>query len=346
MDSRRWARVVTFAVLLMTLAGPGATGTGAQGSPAAGAEGRLEVAVTFSILADLVANVGGDAVTVSVLVPAGGDAHTFEPSPDDITVIEGADLLFENGLGFEPWLDDLYGASASAAERVVVTEGLDLIEAGSEGEDDHSEDGNGHADEGDGHADEGDGQADDDDDHGDGEHDPHVWHDVANAMAMTETIRDALSRVDPANAATYAANAELALASLTALDAFVVAEVAKLAEDRRKLVTSHDTFAYFARRYGFEVVGTALSSMSTESGDPSAQQIAELVDAIDAAGVPAIFAENVSNPDLMRSIADEAGVELAPPLYTDALGEPGGDADTYDEIVRINVTTIVTALAG
>ncbi|MEJ7762664.1 MAG: zinc ABC transporter substrate-binding protein [Thermomicrobiales bacterium] len=328
MNVGRWIRVVALAVMSLTLVGSGAARTRAQGSPVAD-DSPLNVAVSFSILADLVANVGGDAVSVSVLVPSGSDAHTFEPSPDDVAIIEGADLLFENGLGFESWLDDLYGASGSAAERVVVTDGLDLIEAGAGDED--------HADEGE-HADEDEGG------HADGEHDPHVWHDVANAIAMTETIRDALSRVDPANASTYAANADAALASLTELDAFVVERVAGLDEDQRKLVTSHDTFGYFARRYGFEVIGTALGSMATESGDPSAQQIAGLVDAIDAAGVPAIFAENVSNPDLMRSIADEAGVELAPPLYTDALGEPGGDADTYDEIIRHNVTTIVTAL--
>ena len=330
----RWARVVALAFMLLTLTGHAGARAAAQGSPVAG-DAPLGVAVSFSILADLVANVGGDAVTVSVLVPAGSDAHTFEPSPDDIAMIEAAEVLFENGLGFEPWLDDLYDASGSVAERVVVTDGLDLIETGDANEDDHAAE--------DDH-DDGEGSGEDEGDHADGEHDPHVWHDVANAIAITGTIRDALTRVDPANAATYAANADIALASLADLDAFVVSQVAGLAEDRRRLVTSHDTFGYFARRYGFEVIGTALDSMSTESGDPPAQQIVGLVDAIQAAGVPAIFAENVSNPDLMESIAAEAGVELAPTLYTDALGEPGGDADTYDEIIRANVTTIVTAL--
>ncbi|MBA2755082.1 MAG: zinc ABC transporter substrate-binding protein, partial [Chloroflexia bacterium] len=222
----RWARVVALAFMLLTLTGHAGARAAAQGSPAAG-DAPLDVAVSFSILADLVANVGGEAVAVTVLVPAGSDAHTFEPSPDDIAVIERAEVLFENGLGFEPWLDDLYDASGSAAERVVVTDGLDLIEAGE-----------GHADKGEGASPEA------GDDHAAGEHDPHVWHDVANAIAMTGTIRDALTRVDPANSTTYAANTDVALASLADLDAFVVSQVAGLEEDRRRLVTSHDTFGY------------------------------------------------------------------------------------------------------
>jgi ABC-type Zn uptake system ZnuABC Zn-binding protein ZnuA len=163
---------------------------------------------------------------------------------------------------------------------------------------------------------------------------------------MVESIRDALVAADHDRAATYQANADAYLARLQSLDDFVVAEVAKLPEERRKLVTSHDTFAYFAARYGFEVVGTALGSVSTEGADPSASEIADLVDQIKAAGVPAIFAENVTNPALMESIADEAGVELAPTLYTDALGESGSDGDTYEKMVTANVTTIVTALSA
>ena len=122
--------------------------------------------------------------------------------------------------------------------------------------------------------------------------------------------------------------------------------MAGLPDERRRLVTSHDTFAYYARAYGFEIVGTALGSVSTEVGEPSAQQFAALVAEIQEAGVPAIFAENVANPDLMQSIADEAGVALAPPLYTDALSEPGGPAETYVALMRTNTTTIVTALGG
>jgi ABC-type Zn uptake system ZnuABC Zn-binding protein ZnuA len=181
---------------------------------------------------------------------------------------------------------------------------------------------------------------------GRGAFDPHVWLDAANAIVIVENIRDALTAADPGNARLYAANAEAAIAELEALDAEIRDEVATLPAERRKLVTSHDTFAYFARAYGFTVLGTALGSLSTEVGDPSARDIALLISEIEAAGVPAIFAENVANPDLMAAIAAEAGVTLAPPLYTDALGPPGSPGETYEGMMRSNVATIVASLSG
>ncbi len=161
---------------------------------------------------------------------------------------------------------------------------------------------------------------------------------------MVDNIREALDAADPAHAATYDANAAAYTAELKALDAWVREQVATLPPERRKLVTNHDTFAYFAKAYGFEILGTALGSISTEVGDPSAQKIVALVDEIDNAGVCAIFAENVANPDLMESIAAEAGVALAPPLYTDALGPADSPGGTYVGMMQSNVTTIVTAL--
>ena len=163
---------------------------------------------------------------------------------------------------------------------------------------------------------------------------------------MVENIRDALVTADPEDAAVYEANAAAKIADLEVLDAWVREQVATISEDRRKLVTSHDTFGYFADAYGFEVIGTALGSASTEAGDPSARDVAILIEEIANAGVPAIFAENVSNPDLMESIAVEAGVILAPPLFTDALGAPGTEASSYDGMMRGNVTIIVNALNG
>jgi ABC-type Zn uptake system ZnuABC Zn-binding protein ZnuA len=186
----------------------------------------------------------------------------------------------------------------------------------------------------------------DEDEHSHGEYDPHVWNDPNNAMAMVEAIRDALVAADSANAATYAANAEAYLAQLRELDAFVQQETDTLPAERRKLVTTHDTFGYFAERYGYEVVGTALGSVSTEAADPAAGEIAELVNEIQAASVPAIFAESSNNGQLMERIAQAAGVRLAPPLYPEALSPPDGPAPTYLDLVRYNVQTIVTALAN
>jgi ABC-type Zn uptake system ZnuABC Zn-binding protein ZnuA len=288
----------------------------------------VRVIATFSVLGDIVARVGGDRVEVSVLIPSGADAHVFEPTPEDAAKLEDAAVVFENGLGFEPWLDELYEASASDAARVVVTEGITPRAFGEE-ESDHEEE---HED------------GEEHDEHG--EFDPHAWHDVQNAVVEAEAIRAALGAADPANAAIYDTNAAAYTAELQELDAYIVGQVATLPEERRRLVTSHDTFGYFAVRYGFEIVGTALGSISTEGGDPSARAINDLIDAIKDTEVPAIFAENVSNPSLMETIADEAGVTLAPTLYTDALGEPGSPGETYLGMIRFNVDTIVGALSA
>ncbi|HEV2108104.1 MAG TPA: zinc ABC transporter substrate-binding protein [Thermomicrobiales bacterium] len=311
----QFLRAAMLGALILALVGGRISASAAQ-SPSP--DEPLQVIASFSILGDLVANVGGDAVSLTTLVRVGADAHTFEPTPADVENLAEADLIVMNGLGFETWLDDLYEAADTDAERVVVTTGLDLLPAG-EGQ--HEEEGRAR-----------------------GESDPHVWHDVNNVVLMVEAIRDALVAANPANADVYRANADAYLAELEKLDAFIVEQVETLPEERRKLVTSHDTFGYFADRYGFEVIGTALGSASTEVADPSAREIVELVDEIRASGVPAIFAENVSNSALMEQIAEEAGVELAPKLYTDALGEPGGEAGAYIDMMRYNVTTIVEAL--
>jgi zinc/manganese transport system substrate-binding protein len=309
---------------------PGATAAGTAAPPTAAAtsQTKLPVVASFSILGDLVQQVGGDKVEVRTLVGAGADAHTFEPSPADSAALTRAVLVFENGLGFEPWLERLYAASGSKARRVVVTDGLTAL---------HAEE-----DEGDGH-----GQAakeKDKDDHGHGEQNPHAWHDVRHAQHMVGVIREALAAADPANAAVYRANGDRYLTELQALDTWIGEQVNSLPPERRKLVTTHDTFRYFAVRYGFEVVGTALGAASTEAAEPSAGEFARLVQAIKDAGVPAIFAENVANPRLMERLAHEAGVTLAPTLYTDALGQPGSNGETYVKMMRYNVTTIVDAL--
>jgi zinc/manganese transport system substrate-binding protein len=285
---------------------------------------NLRVVATFSILGDLVQNVGGEHITLHTLVGPGGDAHTFDPSPADSVALVEAKLIIENGLAFEPWLDDLYSASGSQAKRIVATANVTPLPAEDE-----------HADEDDDH---------DEADHDHGEYDPHVWSDVANTMRMVETIRDALVEADPEHAADYRANAERYLAELQKLDDEIVAQTNTLPPERRKLVTAHDTMRYFANRYGYEIVGTALGSLSTETADPSAGELVALVEQIKAANVPAIFAENVQSARLMERIAQEAGVKIAPTLYSDALGESDSEGATYLAMIRYNITTIVTVL--
>lgn len=322
----------------------------------------VRVVATFSILADWVGNVGGENIELTTIVPAGGDAHTFDPSPEQVASIAEADVIFEIGLGFESWLDDMVDASGSTAERVVVSDGMELLTGEGAHADEEEQEDEAHADEE--HADEEAGdehgaspevdtQAHEDEDHADeeaghdhGETDPHVWGSVANATIAVDVIRTHLGEVDPDRADAYDTNAAAYLGQLEELDASIQTATEALPDDARKLVTTHDTFGYYADAYGFVVVGTALNSLSTEGGDPPASEIAALVGEIQAQGVPAIFAENVSNNDLMQTIADEAGVTLAPPLYTDALGEPGSEGDTYIAMMTYNTDTIVTALAG
>lgn len=284
-----------------------------------GTAGKLKVVATFSILGDITRNVGGEAIDLTVLASAGLDPHTYQPSPADLAKVAEADVVIENGLHFEGWLDGIIESSESLATRAAVGEAVSPLRNAP------------HADE------------EPADDHGHGEVDPHVWHSVANTIQMTKAIRDALAQADPANAATYHANAEAYIGQLQALDKWVFEQVGTLPEARRKLVTAHDTFGYFADRYGFEVIGTLLPT-TTEGAMPSAQHLARLVDGVRAAGVPAIFAENVSANGAINQIASEAGVAVVASLYTDALGSAGSGADTYIGLMRHNVQTIVGEL--
>ncbi len=305
--------------------------------PAVAQSERLQVVATNSILGDLVNNVAGDTADVIVLVPTGGDPHTYEPTPVDAESIADADIVFENGLGLEVWLDDVFEASGSDGQRVVVTNGITPMWVADEPE--HGEDGAA--------ATPAEGSiATPAEATEEGELDPHVWFDVANAKLMVAAIETALATADPDNAAAYQANAAAYQTQLDELDSLIVTQVGTLAVEQRRLVTSHDTFAYFAARYGFEIVGTALGSITTEAADPSASEIAALIDAIEASGVAAIFPENTSSSDLLDQIASEADVVVAPELYTDALGEEGSDGGTYIDMMTYDVTTIVTALRG
>jgi zinc/manganese transport system substrate-binding protein/manganese/iron transport system substrate-binding protein len=284
---------------------------------------------------DWVRNVAGDKVDFTTYVGAGADVHDFEPTPSDVAKLSEANLVFEIGAGLESWLDNIVQSSGTQATRVVLTNGLTLREAGEEAHG-HAEEK--HAD--DTHADE----KKEADTHGHGEYDPHVWQDPKNVMTMVGTIRDALVQADPANAAFYRQNAETYLAKLDEMDAAVLGTLEQLPAAQRKLVTSHDALGYFAERYGFEVVGSVIASLSTEAGEPSAQDIVALVDGIKAQGVKAIFLESMANPKLVERVASEAGVVIGPELYTDALGPAGSPGATYIDAMQFNARAIVDAL--
>ncbi len=267
------------------------------------------IITTFSVLADMTQQIAGDTATVTSLVPLNGDAHVFEPTPANGVALVNATAVIELGVGFEPWFADLYAASGSNATRITASNGVTPLQAGAEV-------------------------------------DPHIWHDVANAIIMAQAIRDGLITAMPGQQTVITANAERYIAELQALDNDVVTQIATIPAAQRKLVTSHDTFGYFAARYGFEIVGSGLGSVTTESSDPDAQGLIQLITDIKASGMPAIFVENMSNPKVMQQIAQAADVAIAPPLYTDAMGDANSEGATYIEMMRYNVRTIVTALTG
>ncbi len=313
--------------MLLTACGAAAAPTRAPVATTAPA--RLKVVATFSILGDFVANVGGDKLDLSVLVPAGGDAHDFEPAPSDAARIADAALVFENGVEFESWLDTLYKSSGSKAGRVIVSDGIELHEGGGHHVEKAASDATPEAKEA--------GREQ-------GGHDPHVWQDVKNAIRMVRNIESALANADAPNAATYKANAAAYIAKLEALDAEIAQAAEALPRASRKIVTSHDALGYFGERYGFDIVGEVINGLSTEAGEPSAQEVVKLVDAIKAQGVKAIFPESVTNPKLVERVAVEAGVKVGGELYSDALGEPGSNGATYIDAMRANVKTLLDAL--
>ena len=263
---------------------------------------KIKAIATTSIIGDVVKNVTGDAVNLVVLVGPDGDAHEYEPIPVDSVNISKADIIFENGLHLEHWLDKLYAASGSKARRVVVSEGVSARTM----EDNPQET------------------------------DPHAWQDVTNVILYTKNVRDALITIDPANKDRYEANAKAYIDQLQSLDAWVKSQVALIPTDKRKLVTNHDALGYFARRYGFQIIGTVIPSATTEASDPSAKQTAELLNIIKSSGVHAIFSENMANPKLAQTLANEAGVVVGPELYTDALGPIGSDGETYIKMIKHN----------
>ncbi|MCS7072822.1 MAG: zinc ABC transporter substrate-binding protein, partial [Anaerolinea sp.] len=292
---------------------------------------------------DIVGVIGGDNIELTVLVGPDGDPHVYEPTPQDVAALAEADLLFENGLELEPWIDDLYTASGSSAVRVAVSEGVDVIPLMGHEHGHHEHEHQNESPVGEGEMHQGEAMTDARA-HEHGEFDPHTWMSPRNVIIMVENIRAALSEADPDHAEMYAANAEAYIAQLNELDAYIREQVATIPEAHRVLITTHELFGYFARDYGFELTDSALGSITTEAADPSAAQIAAVIDEIRAFGVPAVFVENVGNPELMEQIAREAGVTLAPPLYTHGLGPAGSGAETYLNMMRYNIDVIAEAL--
>lgn len=312
-------------VLLLVAGACGAEGDG-EG------DGTATIVATTSILGDVVESIVGDDARVDVLIPAGVDPHAFEPSAREAAQLRDATLVVANGLGLEaglgPALDAARDDGVEVLEVAPLVDPLPFGAAHVHGDEDDGGDDDHHGDDG---------------DHGD--LDPHVWHDPLRMAAAVPAIVDALVSADPAlDAAALAERADALVADLEAVDAGVVEVLEVVPPERRFLVTSHDTFGYFADRYGFEVVGVVIPGGDTLAS-PSAADLADLVEEVVDHDLPAVFAENVGSTALSETLAAEAGREVAVvSLFTDALGEPGSGAETYLGMLRTNAGLVADAL--
>jgi zinc/manganese transport system substrate-binding protein len=285
------------------------------GLPAsADAADKIKAVASFSILGDMVKQVGGDRIELATLVGPDGDAHVFEPTPSDAKTLAGAQILFMNGLGFEGWMERLEKSSGFKGKVVVASEGV-KPRTMTEEEDGKAEEIT----------------------------DPHAWQSLANGKLYIANIRNGLIAVDPDGKAIYEANAAKYLDEIGAEDEAVKAALAKLPEDRRKIITSHDAFGYFGAAYGLKVI--APEGVSTEA-EASAKDVAKIIRQIRAEHIPAVFMENITDHRLLDQIARETGAKIGGTLYTDALPPPDGPAPTYLDMFRNNVGVLTAALSS
>ncbi len=272
----------------------------------------MGVLASFSILADFVRQIGGNRVAVSMLVQPGGDAHVYDPAPADVQRMAKAGLIVINGLGLEGWIPRLIEAAGAKAKVVTATKGITGRQSAPNGNDaPHT--------------------------------DPHAWQSVANARIYVANIRDGLIASDPDGAGLYASTAAAYLAKLDALEAEVRTAMGALPPARRRIITTHDAFGYFAAAYGVEMI--APQGVSTDS-EPSARDVARMIRQIKTEKIPAVFLENVTDPRLLQRIAAESGAKVGGTLYSDSLSAPDGPAGTYIDMVRHNIRQLSAALAN
>ena len=287
------------------------------------AQDRPVAVATFSILADLTQRVAGDHAQVLTLVGPNGDAHVFEPGPKESAELAHADLLIANGLGFEPWLQRLEDASGFKGRVIVASDGVAPLAA----EEEH---------EGEAHEEE----AEEEGHHHEGV-DPHAFQDLANARIYVANIAKGLSEAAPDHAADFKANADKLIAEIAALDQQLKADFGAIPQEKRRVLTSHDAFHYFGRAYGIEFV--SVQGLSTEA-EPTADDLAKVVRQARDGHLSAIFLENMSDPRLAETVAQESGVRMGGELYADALSDPGGPAPDYLSLIRYNAKQLLAAM--
>jgi zinc/manganese transport system substrate-binding protein len=272
----------------------------------AGARAEFNVASLSTITTDIARNVGGDAVNVIPIIKPGVDPHEFQPSPLDVKQIESANLVLITGKGMEGYLTKLEEAVGNKAKFVDTGSAILSLKLEEEGKT---------------------------------LEDPHWWHSIENMKKATVVVKKHFVDADPANKAAYEKNAAAYLAMLTDLEKWARQEVSKLPREKRKLVTSHDAFQYFARDFGFKIY--AIEGVSTDD-QPSSKKITDLIKTIRNEGVKAVFFESIENPKVVGEITKETGAKVGGELYADGLGDK--EASTYPDMVRYNITAIVESL--
>lgn len=273
----------------------------------------LKVVASFSVLGDLAQQVGGVRISVHTLVGTDADAHVFQPTPADAKTIAQANVVIVNGLGFEGWINRLVKSSGYRGTIVVASQGVKAIKR-TEGEHhDHEDD-----------------------------FDPHAWQDLANVLRYVDNIAQALIAADPAGQGTYLANANRYKQEISALDGELKRAFKAIPVARRKVVTTHDAFGYFANAYGVAFLSPV--GINTEA-EASAADIARLIKQVRSDKIPAVFMENISDPRLIERIRLESGARIGGRLFSDALSPAGGPAPTYLDMMRQNAKALVDALA-
>jgi zinc/manganese transport system substrate-binding protein len=278
--------------------------------------GRLPVVASFSIVADVALAVGGGRIALTTLVKPGVDGHVYAPTPADARTVGEARIVIVNGLKFEAWMTRLIQSSGSKAVIVEAAMGVKTLK-----------DRGGHAH---GHS------------HGHAAVDPHAWQSAANMKIYAANIRDALTAADPSGKADYEANAARYIGELDQLDRDIKAAVARIPPDRRKVITSHDAFAYFQDAYGVQFIAPRGISTASEA---SAKDVARIVQQIRREKIAAVFIENINDPRLIQQIAAESGARVGGALFSDALSAPDGPAPTYIQMMRHNIRVISEALS-
>ena len=308
-----------FAVALLMFVGGCARPFGVASAPSsAGASGavaasaRPSVVATTTQIEDVARTIGGNEIDVIGLMPRDADPHSFEPTPQDVGKVSKASLILENGIGLEGWIGELIRNAGGNQPTVVVSKGLKIAKISSQ--------------------------------FGAGATpDPHIWMDPINMVTVTDNVVENMMKIDPADAAKFRARGEKYKAELRALDKWAAARLAKVPPAHRKLVTTHDAMGYFAKRYGFTILGTVIPGPDADA-ETSAQQLAQLIQKIRVAKVPAIFAEASLNPKWVEQVASETGVKVVHDLQIGALGPVGQPNGTYLGFFRSDVEKIAEAL--